>query len=145
MGFQRSVKLWATKVKKRENALIRKLVTFSHKSLVELTPIDTGRAKASWRVAVGRPDLSVDTRGERGTLGFGLSVAVGAVTSLRQFAAASTVTFGGKDVWLTNNLHYIGLLEREHSSQSAWMLRTTFGRAVVAWPGMVAAVKGEIR
>lgn len=73
--------------------------------IVMLTPVDTGRARASWRVGIGAPDTSVAPEGQGGD-------AVGP-------AAARLNTVRVRDVtYITNSLPYIEALENGHSRQA---------------------------
>ena len=51
-----------------ENAvdkILRDAATETYKELVELTPVDTGRARAGWNMQRGTPDASVPAPGKK--------------------------------------------------------------------------------
>lgn len=69
------------------------------------TPVDTGRARANWNVAIGAdPDLVVTENEKRNPVAEGQKV----LEHLRPFEA----------VTISNNVEYIGALERGHSLQA---------------------------
>jgi hypothetical protein len=70
--------------------------------IVKNTPVDTGRAQASWNIQAGNPDLSVQPEGA-------------------PFYAPNLVPVWAwkpfQKVWITNNLDYIVPLEEGHSEK----------------------------
>lgn len=72
--------------------------------IIRRTPVDTGRARASWNLSVGKPDRSIKPEGRydtpRATIG-----------------SLPPVTHG-QVIWISNNLPYIGALEHGHSQQA---------------------------
>lgn len=92
---------------------------------VRKTPVDTGRARASWNISVNQPDRSVvgevRTRLKKGThlpKGIqrrGLQQAINQLQSQTVFALTVQP---GDTIWISNNLPYIGELENGHSQQA---------------------------
>lgn len=75
--------------------------------VVMKSPVDTGRFRANWTVAVGRQDLSTTEATDKS----------GAAT----IAAGSQIILGQKGpavIWLSNNLPYAQALENGHSKQA---------------------------
>lgn len=77
------------------------------KRVILKTPVDTGRARGNWFVAIGAPDTRVtDNTDKTGAATINSGQAV--ITGLTQAQA----------VYITNNLPYIGRLENGHSQQA---------------------------
>lgn len=75
--------------------------------VVMKSPVDTGRFRANWTVAVGRQDLSTTEETDKS----------GTVT----IAKGSQIILGQKGpavIWLSNNLLYAQALENGHSKQA---------------------------
>ena len=69
--------------------------------LIEGTPVDTGLARRNWRAGLNKPAKGVlkgkDKTGEKA-----------ARAGIKVIARAKI----GQDIWITNNLFYVGILER---------------------------------
>jgi hypothetical protein len=84
-------------------AAVRAIVTALLTKIIMRTPIDTGRAAASWMVRAGEPDSFVPPEGT-------LQTREGAVQAALESVKA--VDFGGADIfWIYSNLPYIAVLE----------------------------------
>lgn len=79
----------------------RKTVIDVFAKVVQKTPVKTGRARASWRIGVGSPDLSVAPEGGGGSP-----------------IAPPPNAISLKATWITNNLPYIAALEEGWSGQA---------------------------
>jgi|CXWL01.1.fsa_nt_gi hypothetical protein len=81
--------------------------------IVRRTPVDTGRARASWNISIGKPDLTVAPEGQQPVMNEVAAVA-------KAGAALATLTERGltEPIWITNNLPYIVKLEEGHSQQA---------------------------
>jgi hypothetical protein len=105
--------------KEQTAALIKKVAFQVLKGVVEKTPVDTGRARGNWQVAVdtgagtaaiGRTDQSGDAEAN---LTEGTSVAIGdGFAALTRVGPFSTVV-------IFNNVEYIVALEHGHSQRQA--------------------------
>lgn len=101
--------------------LVQKKIAFQLlEGIVNMTPVDTGRARANWQVTIGTPTLahsweSYDKPGD-GTISSGSAV----ISSLRTLGT----------IYLTNNLPYILSLEKGHSQRQApqGMVQVTLDR-----------------
>jgi len=86
----------------------RKIAFDLFRGVVLKTPVDTGRARASWKVGIGEIDTSV--------AGLGPQQDAAGVT------AEGEEVIGTMDkpvhTWITNSLPYIGALEDGHSKQA---------------------------
>lgn len=69
--------------------------------VVLLTPVMTGRARASWNVAIGQPDTSVPPEGKATSRATGVTKARGTLASLGVY----------QTVWITSSLVYMPVLE----------------------------------
>lgn len=100
----------------RASEVVRKVSTELLTSIVLKTPVDTGRARASWGVGLNRVDPAVsitlvDKDGHQ-TIAKGMA-------SINQWEL-------GDDVVIASNLPYIGMLEYGHSRQAPLgMVRTS--------------------
>lgn len=88
--------------------------------VVLLTPVDTGRARSSWNVALGQPDTTLPAAGGRG----GPSAADRAESAMRGLGTYQTV-------WITSSLPYIKVLEYGGYPQSP--VRGSWDRATRSW------------
>lgn len=72
--------------------------------VVLLTPVDTGRARASWNVSVGNPDRRVPGPGTYRTFA--------SPRYAQEKARAALVSLGPyQTVWITSSLEYVPVLE----------------------------------
>lgn len=82
--------------------LTRRVGLGVYKRLIEKTPVDTGRARASWTIAYDAPDLTVQPEG--------------------QYPEPPTpnlpLTTTPHPIWISNALDYIEALNNGHSQQS---------------------------
>lgn len=75
-------------------------------AVIQDTPVDTGRARANWRVSEGDPELKeIDRADKTGEVAKG------------EILALVTKSEGDKPVFLANNLPYAEPLENGHSRQ----------------------------
>lgn len=85
------------------------------------TPVDTGRARASWNISVGEIDTSVQDEGHYGEKDY-----------IEEMASAPRITVE-KKTYITNSLPYISALEHGYSQQApAGMVAITVSE-VDAW------------
>lgn len=80
---------------------IEKVATDLHTKIVKRTPVDTGRARASWDATVGEPSDYVPAEDD---------------TTEKPFAPGKID--GTKPVFIVSNLVYIEALENGHSGQA---------------------------
>lgn len=101
-------------MKRRLLGAVRQVAFEIQEKIVERTPIDTGRAKASWRLNPNVADGSVepDLTGDGEELLFaGQSLSVAR-------AQQQKIPFGTRRIVISNNLHYIEKLENGGSRQA---------------------------
>lgn len=122
--FVRVIEKFTHIVGVRGDFVIQKLAFDGLAGLLGRTPVDTGRARASWRMGINRVNTSVSPPRTRS----GRSVGQGPATKgeIAEQAKGLTAQFGDT-VHLTNNLPYIQDLEDGSSIQApAGMLQITF-------------------
>jgi len=116
--------------------VVKKVTVEAFKSITELTPVDTGRARASWDVALGvpsdflPPDIDPAKRGARKKKKkpSGMESSMSAVANAQEGKAYDVVARidATQPVFITSNLPYIEALEEGHSKQApAGMVRLT--------------------
>lgn len=92
-------------------AKVTKAITFQlMERIVSRTPVDTGRARASWNVNVEAPDFTPAPEGERSAQG----AADEAMATLNRLANIGAY----RVIYLSNGLPYIRALEYGHSKQA---------------------------
>lgn len=114
--FERDLEAFANRMEIDLNTVVKKVGLDLFGRIVRKTPVDTGRARASWTIAIGQPDRTVQEPGEHGAY-----QGAGAEATAR--AKATGVLAGLKPgsyqtVWISNNLPYIEALEQGHSQQA---------------------------
>lgn len=104
-----------------DHVVVMKKISFDlFRRIVMKTPADTGRARASWTIAIDRPDRSVaapgihpDLQGAAPSPGAGDTAASGISGVLAQLKPGEY-----RPIWISNNLPYIEPLETGHSKQA---------------------------
>lgn len=79
-------------------------------NLAVATPVDTGKARSNWRVSIGGPITS-----EIETFGPGSTASASAIAAGFSIFARYVP---GQDIYIRNNVPYIGALNRGHSKQA---------------------------
>jgi hypothetical protein len=103
------VERWAKRVEMDVARFCRIVALKLHDRIVERTPVDTGRARASWTIVEGySPDLSVAPEGFQG----------GASAAAAVQAARRAQVKEGFAYVIANNLPYIVELENGSSKQA---------------------------
>lgn len=114
--FAGRMRTYSSRIEKNAERLSRRVASNVVKAVVEATPVDTGRARSNWVVSFGSPRL--DTRPPHAPGRF-LGRSERANWAAAVAAAENVLKFrSSKDIWISNNLHYIGLLNNGYSRQS---------------------------
>lgn len=88
-------------------ALQKKIVLEALRRIVEKTPVDTGRARGNWQVAINTPITEILDKTDKA--GFEtVSKGLKAIENLPPYQV----------VWISNNVEYIEFLEEGHSGQT---------------------------
>lgn len=87
--------------------------------IVSRTPVDTGRARASWVITIGDPSETVAPPGEHKSYQTGDAPSPPAGVAAVDAAGGVLANVGPyDDIWISNNLPYIERLEHGHSGQA---------------------------
>lgn len=130
MGFANDVSKWTAKTQAKIETAIRKIAIDVFAEVIMMSPVDTGRFRGNWQVAIG----SVPT----GTLE--IDDKTGTATLSRAQATAMGLE-AGQSIFLVNNLPYAMALEYGLSQQApGGMIRLTVQR----WKPIVEAVGREL-
>lgn len=82
--------------------VVQRVALDAFTKITQRTPVDTGRARASWQLSVGQPQGEVPPEGSYPAPG----------------TPDMTKIDGTLEVWIASNLDYIQALEDGHSNQS---------------------------
>lgn len=130
-GFADQVAAFERKAQDRIDMAFRKIALDLFTSVILKSPVDTGRFRANWQVAIGAAP--------EGTLE--LEDKTGAATISKADAAVAGLN-GGETTYLVNNLPYAERLEDGYSGQApAGMVRLT----VQQYASLVERVGVEVR
>lgn len=88
---------------------LKKIAFDLYRRIILKTPVDTGRARASWNISVGKPDLSVASEGSHPAP----RITGNELDSIRSSFGARFST-----IYITNNLSYVVFLEHGSSKQA---------------------------
>lgn len=122
MNFKYDVKETEHLIKEKVLLVQKKIAMQMLEGVVNMTPVDTGRARGNWMTSVRAPNLSSDVN--RYDKGGGQTIQAGmsAIQSLQDFGT----------IYLTNNLPYIVALEKGHSRQApVGMVRVSLDRVAM--------------
>jgi len=97
----------------------RGLVLQLYKEIIRDTPVDTGRARGNWQLAVGSAPSGEASRLEKGQGG----------NQLREANTRTSRPLEGKSIFIANNLPYIVPLEEGHSKQGKGFVQRAMDRA----------------
>lgn len=130
MGFANEVSNWTRKTEAKIETAIRKIAIDVFAEVIMMSPVDTGRFRGNWQVAIGSmPSGTVELDDKAGT----------AVLSKAQAQAMGLKA--GQTIFLVNNLPYAQALEYGLSQQApGGMIRLTVQR----WKPIVEAVGREL-
>lgn len=98
-------------------------------AMIKHTPVRSGNAIGNWNTSVGSPDTSVVK-----------STDVTGAKSIRQLNSVANGAVPGQNVFVVNNVDYIGILERGARNRRAAGMRA-LARAEFKTRGDIAAAK----
>jgi hypothetical protein len=114
----------------KAGVVLRKLAFDAYRGVAMKTPVDTGRARANWRVGINVVDTTTRPEPER----------PGTLDTVQQDKINQAKW--GDSIAITNNVPYIGKLEGGYSRQAPnGMLAVTFEELKANLARVVAAVK----
>lgn len=99
------------------NKLVRKVALVIDQAVVLGTPVDTGLARSNWLVSVGKERTDVIVPYAPGKK-LGLGETANAQKAIEQGNAIIGKRQDGQNIFITNNVHYIGMLNTGSSQQA---------------------------
>lgn len=102
LNFDIPIQLFAAQLGLEIRDVVEKVAFDSHSKISKRTPVDTGRARASWMVTEGAPSDAVAEEGSHS----------------KAVKAPDIQITGERVVYITNNLPYIEELENGSSKQA---------------------------
>lgn len=115
-GFAKRIDKIGIDIEKNADTLVRKVAITVASSVVLATPVDTGRARANWRTALGAPERGVREPFVLGKEGSSGAQNIAGVISETQRVVAGYQ--GNGEVFISNNLPYIERLNTGWSAQA---------------------------
>lgn len=107
--FTLAIEQFAAKAKERADQVVRQVSLEVATRVIARSPVDTGRFRANWRIAVGGPatgQLEAFDKSDEGQ------------DTANRLAGELPRGVAGQRVYLTNNLPYAWALETGHSKQA---------------------------
>ena len=120
LNFARRMKITSVKVEKGANAMVFQTMAVVLQELVRATPVDTGQARSNWLVSLDIPRSDVVPAHAPGRH-LGLNESANAQATIREGLDAMSGRKTGQEVWITNNIYYIGRLNDGSSTQAPAM------------------------
>ena len=104
-----------------------RLITLGlYRDVIIGTPVDTGRARANWQLAIWTAPSSVLSKTDKGR---SKSDSGASGSEVRKANQKMGVRKAGRSVFIANNLGYIGALEEGHSKQNSGWVENAMRRA----------------
>jgi hypothetical protein len=130
MSFGSDVSKWTAKTEAKIETAIRKIAIDVFAEVIMMSPVDEGRFRGNWQVAIGSiPTGTLEIDDKEGT------------ATLNKAQAEALGLKAGQTIFLVNNLPYAEALEYGHSQQApGGMIRLTVQR----WKPIVEAVGREL-
>jgi len=105
--FSVDIRKWTEGAKDKVDVVIRKVALEMFSRVIQKSPVDTGRFKGNWQVAIGSvPSGTVEIDDKEGT------------ATIAKVTAATLELKAGQTIYLVNNLPYANRLEYGHSKQA---------------------------
>jgi len=129
-NFTLDIARFVEKAKGNVDLVLRKISLDIFKRVVMKSPVDLGRFKGNWQVAIGNvPAGTLEINDKTGT------------ATISRIEAETLKLKAGQTIYLVNNLEYARPLEYGHSKQApAGVVRTTLSE----FPGIVRAAAAEV-
>lgn len=110
--FKRRFRIRADRIARNTHDAVKKVALVIDQAVVLGTPVDTGRARSNWIVTIGTPSSSTIAPYAPGSrLGIGEGANAGsALAHAHQVVATKQIS--DTRIFITNNVHYIGRLNR---------------------------------
>lgn len=114
--FSKRIRIRARRVTEGADRLVRKVAIAADQAVVSATPVDTGRARSNWIVAMNSPASQVIRAYAPGKSGD--SAQKNEAAAVAQGQAVISGYKSGNEIHITNNLAYIGELNDGSSRQA---------------------------
>ena len=124
--MQMTIKMEGDVNRKDIDQWFRKITLSLYRDVIIGTPVDTGRARANWQLAIGTAPASVLNKTDKGRA---KSSSGASASEVRKANQKMGVRKAGRSVFIANNLGYIGKLEEGHSKQSSGWVENAMRRA----------------
>lgn len=129
-NFELDIQRFVDRAKGNVDLVLRKIALDLFKRVIMKSPVDTGRFKGNWQVAIGSIPAGV----------LAIDDKTGSATISKMTAAVLGLK-AGQVIYLVNNLEYARPLEYGHSKQApAGVVRTTLQE----FPQVVAKAANEV-
>ncbi len=116
--FARRIRVIADRIEANTHRIVMETAIAIDQTVVLATPVDTGRARSNWIVSLGGPNSSVQEPYAAGDgLGKGEGANAAAAIAQAKRVIVSRPKRGG-DIYIQNNLPYIGRLNEGSSAQA---------------------------
>lgn len=117
MGFSRRMQVVGDRIVRNTNQSVRRVALAVDQALVMGTPVDKGIARSNWRVGLGQaPEGTLPAYAPGEKLGIGESANASAAMAHAQEMISRRQP--GQDIYIVNNVHYIGKLNEGSSAQA---------------------------
>lgn len=140
--FARRIRKRGRQVEEGVNEIVKKTAIVADRELVLSTPVDTGRARSNWLLSLGGPstsEIEAYAQGKGGSSG-----AANANAAMAQAQAAVRGRRPEQDVYISNNVPYIGRLNDGWSAQApAGFVQAAVQRAAAAIRNMRVFRRGD--
>lgn len=129
-SFTLDIQRFVDKANGNIDVVIRKIALDMFRRVIMKTPVDTGRLRGSYQVAIGSiPAGQVETNDKSGT------------ATVARVTAATLGLKAGDVIFMVSNVEYARAIEFGHSKQApAGMIRTS----VMEFPGVVNKAASEV-
>lgn len=118
-GFSKRIRAIAKGVEDNASSATRSTVITVASAVALRTPVDTGRARANWQTHIGSAPSGLVAGFPQGTGGStGAAAAAQATSAATAAMGGYTPAHSGTEVYISNNLPYIGRLNDGHSRQA---------------------------
>ena len=124
--MQMTIKMKGDVNRKDIDQWFRTITLGLYRDVIIGTPVDTGRARANWQLAIGTAPASVLNKTDKGRP---KSSSGASGSEVRKASQKMRVRKVGRSVFIANNLGYIGKLEEGHSKQSSGWVENAMKRA----------------
>lgn len=114
--FARRMKTLAKDIETRHYERVNKLALAIQKELITTTPVDEGTAISNWTLTLGSPETHPYNAYAPGNHGSTRQLNIGAAYSQAMTAVSDRRI--GQDIWISNSLYYITLLNDGSSTQA---------------------------